>query len=160
MAYVVARQGGRFEIRESTATARGPRSRTLATFAELTDDVLAHAEMRAGHTIHRDELRRSARRAGAPVAPPAGDVRAGDLLAALAVGSRPTPVRARLVAHALAPTEVTAPEDHLRAAGEWAGADAGRRAEALVDLLGLVDALPPRRRRARRSAFPQLSSTA
>jgi hypothetical protein len=40
MAYVVARPKGRFEIRESVHTPKGPRARTLANFEQLTDKVL------------------------------------------------------------------------------------------------------------------------
>jgi len=158
MAYVVARAGGRFEVRESALTRRGPRGRTLATFRALTPGVLAHAEQRAGHPLDRHALRRSARRAGAPVSPPVADEQAGALLDTRARGERPTPVRARLLAHALAPDAVPAPETHLRAAGEWAGADAARRGAALRDLLGLVDAVPGRPR-TRPLRFPRLAST-
>ena len=42
MAYVVARPRGRFEIRESVHTPKGPRARSLANFAHLTDEVLGH----------------------------------------------------------------------------------------------------------------------
>jgi hypothetical protein len=159
MAYVVARPGGRFELRESSSTSRGPRGRTLATFRELTDAVLDHADARATQPVDRAAARRSARRAGAPVAPSEEDARAGALLGTLALGGAPTPVRAHLVAHALAPDAVPEPEDHLRAAGDWAGADAVRRGESLVDLLGLVDAIPsePRTGPLR---FPRLSSSA
>lgn len=159
MAYVVARPGGRFEIRHAEATSRGPRSRALATFRTLTDEVLEHASERAGQALDTQALRRSARRVGAPVAPPVADGRAGALLGALARGDQPTPVRARLAAHALMSDHVPAPPDHVRAAGEWADADADRRGETLVDLLGLVDALPLRTRRGR-LRFPRLSSGA
>ena len=159
MAYVVARRGGTFELRASASTPRGPRARTLATFRELTDEVLRHAEARASEDLDHAAIRRSARRAGAPVAAAPGDERAGALLGALARREAPTPVRARLVAHALAPDEVTAPEDHLRAAGEWADADASLRGEVLIDLLGLVDAIPARPR-TKPLQFPRLSSAA
>jgi hypothetical protein len=159
MAYVVARGRGTYELRVSASTPRGPRARTLTTFRELTDDVLARAEERAGTPLDRTAIRRSARRAGAPVPPPPGDERAGALLRVLARREEPTPVRAQLVAHALAPDDVEAPEDHLQAAGEWAGADAVLRGEVLRDLLGLVDAIPagPRTKPLR---FPRLSSAA
>lgn len=157
MAYVVARPGRSFEIRVSTLTPRGPRSTVLATFRTLTDDVLVRAEARVEGALDRDKVRRSAKRAGAPVAPPPADEQAGELLETMAHGGRPTPVRARLAAYALAPDEVAPPEDHLQAAGAWAGVDAGRRGETLVDLLGLVDALPPPRRTGR-SLFPRLES--
>ena len=159
MAYVVARRGGTFELRASASTPRGPRATTLATFRELTSDVLRRAEARAGEALDHAAVRRSARRAGAPVAASPGDERAGALLGALARREAPTPVRAWLVAHALAPDDVEAPEHHLRAAGEWAGTDAVLRGEVLVDLLGLVDAIPAAPRTAP-LRFPRLSSAA
>jgi hypothetical protein len=67
MTYVVARRGGRFEIRESLHTANGPRSRTLAGFDVLTDDVLAAAARRARRPFDADATIRSGRRAGARV---------------------------------------------------------------------------------------------
>jgi len=67
MAYVVARRGGRFEIRESLHTAKGPRSRTLAGFDVLTDDVLAAAARRAQRPFDSEAVIRSGRRAGARV---------------------------------------------------------------------------------------------
>lgn len=67
MAYVVARRNGRFEIRESLHTAEGPRSRTLAGFSVLTDDVLVAAERRAQRPFDSDAVLRSGRRAGARV---------------------------------------------------------------------------------------------
>ncbi|HEY3758481.1 MAG TPA: hypothetical protein VGL37_01870 [Solirubrobacteraceae bacterium] len=67
MAYVVARRSGRFEIRESLHTAKGPRARTLAGFAVLSDDVLATAARRAQRPFDADAVLRSGRRAGARV---------------------------------------------------------------------------------------------
>jgi hypothetical protein len=67
MAYVVARRGGRFEIRESFHTAKGPRSRTLAGFGVLSEDVLAAAARRAQRSFDEQAVVRSARRAGARV---------------------------------------------------------------------------------------------
>jgi hypothetical protein len=67
MTYVVARRGGRFEIRESLHTAKGPRSRTLAGFDVLTDDVLAAAARRAQRPFDADAAIRSGRRVGARV---------------------------------------------------------------------------------------------
>jgi hypothetical protein len=67
MAYVVARRGGRFEIRESFHTARGPRSRTLAGFQVLTDDVVSAAACRAQRPFDAEAVVRSGRRAGARV---------------------------------------------------------------------------------------------
>src|ERR1700691_3980090 len=67
MAYVVARRGRRFEIRESFHTPKGPRSRTLVGFEVLGDDVLAAAARRAQRPFDAEEVIRSARRAGARV---------------------------------------------------------------------------------------------
>ena len=67
MAYVVTRPRGRFEIRESVHTAQGPRSRSLANFAQLTDEVLATAGERASRPFDAQAVRASARRAGVPV---------------------------------------------------------------------------------------------
>lgn len=67
MAYVVARRGGRFEIRESLYTANGPRSRTLAGFDVLTDDLITAAAQRAQRPFDGPSVIRSARRAGARV---------------------------------------------------------------------------------------------
>lgn len=66
MAYVVARPGGRFEIRESLHTPGGPRARTLAGFKTLTDEVLAKATRRAQRPFDVDAVLASGRRAGAP----------------------------------------------------------------------------------------------
>jgi hypothetical protein len=67
MAYVVARRGGRFEIRESFHTPKGPRSRTLVGFNVLSDDILAAAARRAQRPFDAEAVIRSARRAGARV---------------------------------------------------------------------------------------------
>jgi hypothetical protein len=67
MAYVVARRNGRFEIRESLHTDRGPRSRTLAGFSVLTEDVLSAAARRAQRPFDSEAVLRSGRRAGARV---------------------------------------------------------------------------------------------
>jgi hypothetical protein len=65
MAFVVVRPKGRFEIRESVHTKTGPRARSLANFASLTDEVLAKARARASRPFDADAVRASASRAGA-----------------------------------------------------------------------------------------------
>jgi hypothetical protein len=65
MAYVVARPNGRFEIRESIHTQKGPRSRSLANFSLLTDEVLARAAGRATRPFDAGAVLGAARRAGA-----------------------------------------------------------------------------------------------
>jgi hypothetical protein len=66
MAYVVARPKGRFEIRESLHTPEGPRARSLAGFAVLSDVVLAKAARRAQRPFDVGAVVASGRRAGAP----------------------------------------------------------------------------------------------
>jgi hypothetical protein len=65
MAYVVARPKGRFEIRESVHTPKGPRARSLANFSQLSDEVLARAGQRANRPFDSDAVRASAARAAA-----------------------------------------------------------------------------------------------
>ncbi|HEY3959182.1 MAG TPA: hypothetical protein VGL68_01590 [Solirubrobacteraceae bacterium] len=67
MAYVVARRNGRFEIRESLHTPKGPRARSLVGFETLTDKVLETAAGRATRSFDADTVMASARRAGAPL---------------------------------------------------------------------------------------------
>jgi hypothetical protein len=66
MAFVVARRDGRFEIRESLQSPRGPRARTLANFAVMTDKVLRLAEARASRPFDRASVQASAVRRGVP----------------------------------------------------------------------------------------------
>ncbi|HEY5342450.1 MAG TPA: hypothetical protein VIJ66_02190 [Solirubrobacteraceae bacterium] len=72
MAYVVARPGGRFEIRESLHTSDGPRARSLAGFEVLTEAVLAKAARRAERPFDVAAVLASGRRAGAPATVGAG----------------------------------------------------------------------------------------
>jgi hypothetical protein len=68
MAFVIARRGGRFEIRESVQTQRGPRARTLANFSVLTEEVLRRAAGRASREFDQASVIASAIRRGAPLA--------------------------------------------------------------------------------------------
>ena len=65
MAYVVTRPKGRFEIRESVHTAKGPRARSLANFARLDDEVLDRARRRASRPFDTEAVRAAAERAAA-----------------------------------------------------------------------------------------------
>jgi hypothetical protein len=67
MAYVVARPNGRFEVRESMHTPKGPRAHTLAGFDVLTDEILAKAAAKAERPFDVHTVLASSRRAGAPV---------------------------------------------------------------------------------------------
>jgi len=163
MAYVVARPGRRFEIRESRTTPDGPRSRTLTTFRVLDDDVVARAAERSASTLDVAALRASARRAGAPVAVEDGpDCAARALLAQLAGGRRPSPVLAALLADRLAVSpregQQRAMPDAARAVVPWIDASPAERGDALRDLLLLADRLPPAR--TKRGRFPKLGPAA
>jgi hypothetical protein len=74
MAYVAARPKGRFEVRESLHTPKGPRARGLVGFGVLTDEVLATAARRATRPFNAEAVIASGRRAGAPVTAVTGAV--------------------------------------------------------------------------------------
>jgi hypothetical protein len=128
----------------------------LATFRTLTPDAIERAIARSSKNLDVAELRKAARRAGAPVAAPASDRAAGELLAQLAAGQRPRPLLARLLAKALSANEGQ-PTDNAEAAAAWIAASPERRGETLRDLLLLVDHLPRARAR-ERPRFPRIAS--
>lgn len=160
MAFVIPNKRGRFEIRESRSTADGPRSRTLASFTELTDEVIEKARRKAEKPLTREQVVDAAKRVGAPIARSAADQAARELIAALSKGGQPEPKLRRLLAAKLndRPSEATTPSDPARAVGEWMAATPTERGRALVDLLLLADALPRRGRRGKELRFPRLES--
>jgi hypothetical protein len=149
--YATPRPNGSWELRESRATPRGPRSRTLATFRVLDADAIDRALERSSTSADADDVRAAARRAGAPVAPDSASAAAGSLLRELASGNAPSPALRRAQGAALAgepPAE----------AARWLGASPERRGRALHDLLLLADRIPRRRAPARKSRFPRLAT--
>lgn len=158
MAYVVAKANGIFEIRESHATVRGPRSRTLASFRTLTPETLAKAAARASKPLDAEQMRRAAQRKGAPVAGSASDTAAATLLAELEHGRPPRASLKRLLQQTLAGTADSL-SSNAAAAAAWIGSTPQRRGEALHDLLLLVDSLPAGRGVAR-PRFPRIESRA
>jgi hypothetical protein len=165
MAFIVPTKRGTFEVRESRSTPDGPRSRTLATFRELSDETIAKAQQRAAKPPSAEELREAALRAGAPVAGAPVDRAVRDLLGKLAKGQQPEPMLKRLLLDALVnedrgdrPTDPAATvSDAARSVSEWVGATAKERGDALEDLLLLADALPLRRR-PETIGFPRLQA--
>lgn len=165
MAYVVATKPGRFEVRESANTASGPRSRTLASFRELTGAVVEKVQERADKPPTVEELTRSALKAGAPVRGPELDEAAKETLRLIASGERPDPMLRRLLLDALSdedqsdrPADPKARvSDAARAATQWVGVGVEERAKALRELLELADALPIRLR-PHEIVFPRLKS--
>jgi hypothetical protein len=164
MAFVVATKGGRYEVRESRHTPAGPRSRTLATFTEMDEEVIARVLERADSPPTPEELRAAALRAGAPLADRPVDAAGRETLRLLAQGARLDPTLGRLLLDTLnrqgsetaggRPGEVS---DNARAAAAWSGVAASARSAALGDLLQLADALPFRKRGAK-IGFPRLAS--
>lgn len=165
MAFIVATKRGRFEVRESHSTTEGPRSRTLASFTELSDEVIEKARQRAAKATSAEELREAAARVGAPIAGAPVDDSARETLRRVAIGERLDPMLHRLLLDALARENgavqsLGQPEpvsDSARAAAQWIGASLAERGEALKDLLELTDALPLRIDRAE-IGFPRLRS--
>ncbi|MEW6583748.1 MAG: hypothetical protein AB1416_13410 [Actinomycetota bacterium] len=154
MAYVVARRDGRFEIRESAHTPRGPRARTLAVFRELSAAVLDRAQERAAAVIDRDALAARARALGAPDAGDAAAVLARRLAAEMRRGGRVPRALATVIARDLAGPRVAVP-DSVEPALDWLDASPERRGRALRDLLRVASRVPPRPRPAV-LAFPPL----
>lgn len=146
MTYVVRRADGSFEFREAALTPHGPRSRTLAGFLVLTDEVAARVRERATRGTDEDALRTAAVRAGAPLAPSAADGAALELIASLAAGDRLTPGLRRALTSQLD----GATDDSWR----WLRATDEERGVALRDLLLLADRLP--RRRDGQLSFPRI----
>lgn len=165
MAYVVATHPGRFEVRESKATERGPRSRTLATFRELTDEVVEKVRASADKPPTAEELRKAALKAGAPIQDSELDEATKKALRRIASGDQPRPLLRRLLLDALLgkgdsakpPSSTNPISDAARAASGWIGAAPEERAQALRDLLELADALPIRPR-SHEIGFPRLKS--
>ncbi|HEY7829931.1 MAG TPA: hypothetical protein VIC06_05130 [Solirubrobacteraceae bacterium] len=158
MAYIVDRRSGTWEIRESHATATGPRSRTLASFQTFTPEVIERAQARSSKTLDPGELRNAAARAGAPIAVDNSDRASVELLSELTSGRAPRPVLRRLLADALQ-GDRRKPASSAQEAAAWITATPKERGEALRDLLLLTDRLPPSRAPAGRR-FPRLSPRA
>jgi hypothetical protein len=165
MAFIVPTRKGPFEVRESRSTPDGPRSRTLASFRQLTEETIEKVQARAAKPPSADELREAALRAGAPVAGEPVDEAARELLGLIANGERPEPMLRRLLLDALIREDRSdrrmdpaAPvSDAARSATEWIDASPRQRGETLQDLLLLADALPVRLRPTE-IGFPRLKS--
>jgi hypothetical protein len=157
MAFIVPTKRGTFEIRESRSTPKGPRSRTLASFEELTDEVIAKARDRASTELDAEELRGAARRVGATVAPKPADRAARDLAAELGRGKCLDPKLRRVLVDLLAEEgRPRSASDASHSVAEWMAATPDGRGRALIDLLELVDALPLSGRLGKPLEYPPL----
>lgn len=176
MAYVVGRPNGSWEIRETVSSSAGPRSRTLASFRELSPETIGRAVARASKPLTADEVRQAARRAGVPVGLEPVDRAAAELLRELGDGRQPHPILRALLLDALQdtrPLRIAEAADragergdtpgplesshNARASAAWLTATAERRGQTLAELLDLSDALPDSREaRMERPRFPAL----
>lgn len=164
MAFVVPTRRGSYEIRESRNTDKGPRSQTLVSFRELTDDVIEKARGKAAKPPTAEELRRAARRAGAPVAREPVEQSARELIAELARGKRLDPTLRQILLEMLQKgyredAAASPKNEAARAMALWMAATPDERGRALFDLLLLADALPSGGRRGKPLRFPRLDST-
>jgi hypothetical protein len=162
MAYLRKRRDGRVEIRESAATAAGPRARTLAVFrGALAPDVLERAAALARRPFDRAGLLDRARELGVPLSERRADATARALLRDLRQGVSLDPVLVTLLQGALAPLPARPVPEELAEVAEWIGVGAERRGAALRGLLRTADRLlqerPPRRERAA-PRFPRFQS--
>ncbi|HEY3842468.1 MAG TPA: hypothetical protein VGL48_04385 [Acidimicrobiales bacterium] len=132
MAYVVTRPKGRFEIRESVHTAKGPRARSLANFAHLNDEVLERARRRASRPFDAHAVRaaavRAAHAATADAADAADTAATADAAPARARRSRPERRQFIEASRRMASSLERPPRPAARQ-------DPG---DALIDLLGFV----------------------
>jgi hypothetical protein len=163
MAFVVPTKSGRFEVRESVTTPKGPRSHTLASFSELTDEVIEKARAKASRPLDAEGLRRAAVKASAPVAVPPAERAARELIAELGRGRRLDPTLRRILLDLLerGRRDGKQPSRWHEAAqevAEWMAATPAEKGGALVDLLLLADALPSGGRRGKPLSFPRLDT--
>jgi len=163
MAFVVPTRAGRYEIRESRSTPKGPRSQTLASFLELTDEVIERAREKAAKPPSAEELRRAARRAGAPIARSPIEQAAREVIAELARGRRLDPTLRQILIELLQngyreSSHPSPASEAARSVAMWMSATPEDRGRALVDLLLLADALPAGRRKGKPLCFPRLDS--
>jgi hypothetical protein len=160
MAFVVPTKRGEFEVRESRSTPKGPRSRTLATFRELDDEVIERVRERAAKPPSAKDLRRAALRSGATVAPDPADRAARELIAELGRGNRPNPnLRHMLLGLLCGDGGNGVPPATAGGLAEWMASTPRERGKTLIDLLLLADALPHSGRRGKPLEFPRLDST-
>ena len=164
MAFIVPTKGGKFEIRESQATPKGPRSRSLASFSELNDETIEKAQAKASKPLDPDRLRRAARKVSAPVARRPADRAARELIAELGKGRRLDPNLRHMLLDLLehGRREDRQPSRRHEAShevAEWMAATPAEKGRALVDLLLLADALPSGGRVGKALEFPRLDST-
>jgi hypothetical protein len=142
MAYLVVRKGGRVEVREAHKTAKGPRSRMLASFrGPLTSRDLDRAEAAATRPIDRERLLARAKELGIPTERSSAGAAARSLLSRLRKADRLDPVIVTLLREQLAAHPAVTAPDELADVVEWLGASDHERGHALRDVLRLYDTI-------------------
>lgn len=164
MAFIVPTKPGRFEVRESRATPKGPRSRTLVSFGELTEETIAKTQEKASKPVSAAELRRAARKVSAPVERRPVERAARELIAELGKGRMLDPNLRHMLLDLLENgrregRQPSRRDEASHEVAEWMAATPAEKGRALVDLLLLADALPSGGRRGKPLAFPRLDST-
>jgi len=140
MAYLVVRRGGRVEVREAHNTARGPRSRVLASFkGALTGRVLDVAAAAARRPFDRERVLERASEIGIPIERRSAGAPARQLLSRLRQADRLDPVLVTLLREQLAERPAAPVPDALADVIEWLGASEHARGDALRDVLRLYD---------------------
>lgn len=142
MAYLVLRKGGRVEVREAHNTAKGPRSRTLASFkGPLTSRDLDRAEAAATRPLDRGRLVARAKQLGIPIEASSAGAAARRLLSRLRKADQLDPVIVTLLRAQLAEHPAATLPDELDDVVEWLGASDHERGRALRDVLRLYDTI-------------------
>ncbi|MEX0873854.1 MAG: hypothetical protein WD646_13960 [Actinomycetota bacterium] len=158
MASVIERRDGRFEIRESVAGPKGPRSRTLAVFSKLSADLLERADQRATRPFDRTQVLRRAMELEVPWVGPSGLSEARSVLARLADGELP-PTFVAALRESTASSRVELP-DSIPPMLDWVGADDTKRGRALRDLVQLGDVIVRSiKANPKRLAYPPIRGT-
>jgi hypothetical protein len=161
MAFVVPRKRGGFEVRESRTTPEGPRSRTLISFHQLTDELIEKAREKAEKPPSAKELRRAARRVGAPVVDRPVDEAARRLITEIGKGRKLDPTLRHLLIGLLrnerADDDEQSASDSGLSIAPWIAATPEERGRALVDLLLLADAVASKGRKGQPLRFPPLN---
>ncbi|HEU4944059.1 MAG TPA: hypothetical protein VFT10_02750 [Solirubrobacterales bacterium] len=133
------------------------------SFRELTDELIEKARAKAEKPIGAEELRRTARRVGAPVTGRPIDRAARELIAELGKGRPLDPTLRHLLTNLLqrgreGESEADRPvSDSGLSVAAWVGATPEQRGDALVDLLLLADAVPSKKRGKKPLRFPPLA---
>ncbi len=135
LASIILRKDGRAEIRESYSTPRGPRSRTLAVFRELTDRDLEKAQRRASRPFDRARIMARAGALGVPRFGESASRAARALLSELQADRPLAPSLVTALRDALAHHPARELPASIGPLQRWLGASEEERGEALRECM-------------------------